>query len=461
MSSFVAGRGSNSRIVAAYRQRTPGSAELARRAAELLPSGIAHDARHLDPYHVYIDHAAGAHKWDVDGNRMIDFFGGHGALLLGHCHPVVTARVAEAVARGTQFGANHPGEVRWAEAIRRLVPTAERVRFTSSGTEATLLAVRLARAGTGRSKLLRFKGHFHGWNDHMTSGFTDHFDGSPTPGVVAGVAGNVVLAPSGDLAAVAARLAADADIAAMILEPTGGSFGQLPVCPEFLHGLRQLCDRHGVLLIFDEVITGFRVSPGGAQAAFGVRPDLSAFAKIVAGGLPGGAVAGRRDLLDRLDFAASAARGVEKISHPGTFNANPLSAAAGTAALGIVADTDACARAAARAAELRQALNEAFATDGLPWAAYGTSSGFHIFLNPRRQPIRPTEFDPFDSTPEDLKGASPVLVRQLRLALLVNGVDVSNRVTGFTSIAHAAGDVAEAVEAFREAGRMLRAEGEV
>ena len=181
MSSLVEERGSNSRIVAAYRQRTPGSAELARQAAGLLPSGIAHDARYLEPYGVYIEHAAGAHKWDVDGNRSIDFFGGHGALILGHCHPVVTARVAEAAAQGTQFGANHAGEVRWAEAIRRLVPAAERVRFTSSGTEATLLAVRLARAFTGRSKLLRFKGHFHGWNDHMTSGYTDHFDGSPTP----------------------------------------------------------------------------------------------------------------------------------------------------------------------------------------------------------------------------------------------------------------------------------------
>jgi glutamate-1-semialdehyde 2,1-aminomutase len=271
----------------------------------------------------------------------------------------------------------------------------------------------------------------------------------------------VVLAPAGDLEAVGAILAADADIAAAILEPTGGSFGHLPLRPEFLHGLRALTERHGVLLIFDEVVTGFRVSPGGAQEAFGVRPDLSAFAKIVAGGLPGAAVAGRRDVLDRLDFAASAARGEEKISHPGTFNANPLSAAAGTAALGIVAETDACARAAERAAELRQALNEAFEADGVPWAAYGTSSGFHVFLNPQQKQIRPTQFDPYGCTLEDLKGASPALVRKLRLALLVNGVDVSNRISGFTSAAHEAVDVADAVGAFREAARMLRAEGEV
>ena len=159
--------------------------------------------------------------------------------------------------------------------------------------------------------------------------------------------------PPGDLAAVAAILRDRSDVAAIILEPTGSSFGQVPLRPEFLHGLRDLTERHGVLLIFDEVITGFRVSRGGAQAAFGVRPDLSTFAKIVAGGLPGAAVAGRRDILDLLDFAATEAAGREKINHPGTFNANPVSAAAGIACLTELAETDANDVAAVRAAELR------------------------------------------------------------------------------------------------------------
>ena len=284
----------NSRIVAAYRQRTPGSGELACQAAALLPSGIAHDGRHLDPYGVYIVRASGPHKWDVDGNRYIDFYGGHGALILGHCHPRVTAAVARAAGEGTQFGANHPGEIGWARAIQRLVPAVERVRFTSSGTEATLMAVRLARAFTGRDTVLRFKGHFHGWNDHMTHGHVSHFDGTPTTGVLAGVAESAILAPPGDLAAVAAILGRRTDIAAAILEPTGASFGQVPVDPEFLHGLRALTALHGVLLIFDEVVTGFRTSRGGAQVAFGIRPDISTFAKIVAGGMPGAAVAGRQ-----------------------------------------------------------------------------------------------------------------------------------------------------------------------
>ena len=154
----VAAELTNSRIIAAYRERTGGSAELAKEAIELFPSGITHDARNVDPYGVFIARAQGPHKWDVDGNRYIDYFGGHGALLLGHHHPIVTAAVREALDEGTQFGASHPREIQWAHAIQRLVPSAERIRFTSSGTEATLMAVRLARAFTGRQTLMRSRG---------------------------------------------------------------------------------------------------------------------------------------------------------------------------------------------------------------------------------------------------------------------------------------------------------------
>ncbi len=452
----------NSPIVAAYRQRTRRSGELACQAAALLPSGIAHDARHLDPYGVYVARAAGPYKWDVDGNRYIDFYGGHGALLLGHCHPRVTEAVTRAAAEGTQFGANHPGEVLWARAIQRLVPSAERVRFTSSGTEATLMAVRLSRAFTGRDTVLRFKGHFHGWNDHMTHGYANHFDGTPTPGVLAGVAERAILAPPGDLDAVAAILRSRRDIAAAILEPTGASFGQVPVEPDFLHGLRELTRQHGVLLIFDEVVTGFRTSRGGAQVAFGIHPDVSTFAKIVAGGMPGAAVAGRRDILDRLDFAATEAAGQEKINHPGTFNANPVSAAAGIACLTELAETDANEVADARAAELRAGLNDLLAAEGLAWAAYGTSSGFHLFTNPnRRSDIRPDRFDPHACTLDELKGGHKALVGRLRLALLVNGIDTNQRLGGFTSATHTSADIAEAVAAWREAIHMLRAENEL
>ncbi len=385
----------NLTIEAAYRERTPGSARLAERARGLFPSGITHDGRHLAPYGVSIERADGAYKWDVDGHRYIDYYGGHGALLLGHNHPKVAAATAEALGQGTHFGASHPLEVRWAEAIRQLVPSAERIRFTSSGTEATLMAVRLARASTGKSKIVRFRTHFHGWHDHMTAGFTGHFDGSPTPGVLAEVARNVVLLDPNDEGGLRDMLAADDDIAAAIIEPTGGSFGMTPLRPGFLAALRELTAARAVLLIFDEVVTGFRVAPGGAQAHFEITPDLTALAKIAAGGLPGGAVVGRADVLDRLDFAAAAAQGFEKIQHPGTFNANPVSAAAGIAALEVIATTDACARANAAGQALRQGLNQVLEAEDVPWAAYGSFSGVHLFTNPKRCAIRPSDFDPF------------------------------------------------------------------
>jgi glutamate-1-semialdehyde 2,1-aminomutase len=322
------------------------------------------------------------------------------------------------------------------------------------------MAVRLARAFTGRPKLMRFKGHFHGWHDHMTNGFASHFDGTPTPGVLAGVAEGVVLAEPGDIADVTAKLASG-DVAAVIVEPNGASFGQVPLRPEFIAELRKATEATGTLLILDEVIAGFRYSPGGVGAALGIVPDLSTWAKILAGGLPGGCVTGRRDILDLLDFAAAPAAKREKIGHQGTYNANPVSAAAGSAALEIIAQGGICERAAATAADLRATLNDVIAEEGLSWAVYGESSGWHIFLNPKGRDISPKRFDPFAVTLDEYKNPPAHLTSRLRLALLVNGVDASGRLSGFTSIAHTAEDIAHTAAALRESVRMLRAEGEL
>lgn len=445
----------------AYRARTPGSARLAERARDLFPSGVTHDGRFLEPYGIYVERAFGPHKWDVDGNRYVDWFGGHGALLLGHCHPAVTEAASRALATMTHPGAGHALEIRWAEAIRALVPACERLRFTSSGTEATLLAVRLARAFTRRRKILRFRTHFHGWHDHMTSGWQNHMDGTATRGVLDAVAENVVLCDPNDLRAVADVLATDREIAAVILEPTGASFGMVPTRDGFPQALRELTERHGVLLIFDEVVTGFRVAPGGAQAVYGVRPDLVTFAKIVAGGLPGGAVGGRAEILDALDFSRTRDRGEEKIGHPGTFNANPVSAAAGIAALGLVATGEPCARANATAATLRARLNELFAEIGLPWAAYGTFSGVHVFPNPEGRPIDPARFDPHALPFAELKARPPKLAHRVRLALLLAGVDVNGQLAMLASATHGPAEVEDTVAAFRDALRRLSREGDV
>jgi glutamate-1-semialdehyde 2,1-aminomutase len=452
----------NSPIIAAYRAATPGSAAASAKAARLFPSGITHDSRYLEPYGLYIDRAKGPRKWDVDGNAYVDYFGGHGALLLGHCHPQVVRAVHEQVERGTHFGASHEREIAWAEWIMRLVPSAERVRFTSSGTEATLMALRLARAFSGKSKIIRFKHHFHGWHDHMTSGFASHFDGSPTAGVLSGVAGNVLLAEQNDVAGLARLLEQHDDVAAAMIEPTGAHGARLPIEPEFLQALREETRQHGVLLIFDEVVTGFRVAPGGAQAEYGIRPDLTTLAKIMAGGLPGGAVAGRKDILDLLDFAVASASGREKIAHQGTYNANPLSAAAGIAALEIVATSDACARANRFGETLRRRVNEVFEEEKVPWAAYGTFSMFHIFTNPDRAAITPTRFDPHRQPAASLAGRRQTsLVDKLRLAMMVNGVDLSGSPGGMVSATHQTSELDDTIRALRQSLRMLRQEGEI
>ena len=452
----------NSPIIAAYRGATAGSAADAERAARLFPSGITHDSRYIEPYGLYIARAKGPRKWDVDGNCYVDYFGGHGALLLGHCHPKVVQAVHDQIERGTHFGASHEVEIAWAEWILKLVPSAKRVRFTSSGTEATLMALRLARAFTEKSKIIRFKHHFHGWHDHMTSGFASHFDGSPTTGVLPGVAGNVVLADQNDAAGLARILEQHDGIAAAIIEPTGAHGARLPIDPHFLAALRELTRQHGVLLIFDEVVTGFRVSPGGAQREYGITPDLTTLAKIMAGGLPGGAVTGRKEILDLLDFQVTKASDREKINHPGTFNANPLSAAAGVAALEVVGTTDACTRANRYGEDLRRRINEVFEEERVPWAAYGTFSMFHIFTNPDRVAISPTRFDPNEQPVESLAGNRQAgVVHKLRLAMMVNGVDLSGSPGGLASATHGDAELEDTVSAVRKSVHMLRQEGEI
>lgn len=452
----------NSPIIAAYRAATPNSAAAAAKAAQLFPSGITHDSRYLEPYGLYIDHAQGPRKWDVDGRCYVDYFGGHGALLLGHGHPKVVAAVHEQIERGTHYGASHEREIAWAEWILRLIPTAERVRFTSSGTEATLMALRLARAFSGKSKIIRFRHHFHGWHDHMTSGYASHFDGSPTTGVLSGVAENVLLADQNDVEGLARLLETHDDIAAAIIEPTGAHGARLPIDPEFLAALRELTRLHGVLLIFDEVVTGFRVSPGGAQAEYGIRPDLTTLAKIVAGGLPGAAVTGRKDILDLLDFAVTKSVEREKIGHQGTFNANPLSAAAGVAALEVVGTTDACARANSFGDAVRRGINEVFEEERVPWAAYGTFSHLHIFTNPEGAAVTPTRFDPLGQPAEILTSHRHAsLVHKFRLAMTVNGVDFNSSPGGVVSATHGEAELEDTVKAVRQSLRMLKQEGEI
>jgi glutamate-1-semialdehyde 2,1-aminomutase len=452
----------NATLTEAYQALTPGSATLAAKARTLMPSGLSHDSRHFDPYPLYIERALGPVKWDVDGNKYVDYFGGHGALIMGHNHPTVRAAVHAALERGTHFGTCHELEVRWAELITQMVPSAERVRFTSSGTEATLLALRLARAYTGRSKLVRFRGHFHGWNDHMTSGHTSHFDGTPTSGVVESLTDSLLLCDPNDVEGITRLFNDNKDIAAVILEPTGANFGKMPVLPSFLGVLRDLTRQAGAVLIFDEVVTGFRVAPGGVQEVVGVTPDLTTLAKILSGGLPGGAVVGRKDIMDWLDFKVSKAAGNEKVAHMGTFNANPVSAAAGIATLELLSQTGACAKANAFGTEVRAKMNAVLEEERVNWAVHGSYSGIHIYTNPEGADIVPSAFDPLAFAQRMMDKPRGEGVNGLvRMGLLVNGVDVNSGPSGYISSTHGEDEMAVTVDAFRATVRALKREGAI
>ena len=436
----------DSTIQTAYRARFETSAKLFERGQQVFPNGVTHDARFLLPFPIYVREAMGSRKTSVEGHSIIDYWVGHGALLLGHGFSAVVEAVQKQVARGTHFSACHELEIEWGERVKRLIPSAERVRFTNSGTEATLMALRVARLVTGRQKVVKFVGHFHGWHDLLVPAAYAPYkmDDWSMPGVTAGVLDDLVVIPPNDLQAVEQSFQQHQP-ACCILEPTGGHWGLVPVQGDFLRGLRELCDRYGVLLIFDEVITGFRVHPGGAQGHYSVTPDMTTLAKILAGGLPGGALVGRHDLLDALAFGNQHG---QKMKHPGTFNGNPLSAAAGCAALDALADGVACQKANETARTLRKRLNELFQRKSIPWIAYGEFSMIHILTDAAGMTSSADDFIPHGGDYRRLDAEQPASLKHaFRSALLTQGVDWFGW-SGMTSAVHTEQDISETIEAF-------------
>lgn len=439
-------------ILQRYIELHPASRRLAERAAAVFPDGVTHDLRANVPFSLYVDRAERSRKTDVDGNEIVDYVMGHGALLLGHGHPAVVEAVRRQAQRGTHLGGSHEMEVRWGELVRQLVPSAQRVRFTSSGTEATMMALRLARAFTRREKVIRLREHFHGWNDSVTGQPPPESTTPVSPGLPRGILEASIVLPPNDSALLARVLEEDGgDIAAMIFEPTGAHWGTHPLDIDYVRAARELTARHGVVLVFDEVITGFRVAPGGAQQAYDVTPDITTMAKILGGGLPGGAVAGRAEIIDQIRFDAA-----ERISHPGTFNANPLSAAAGIACLEAIEDGRAQRTADETAATLARRLNAVFREESVAGAVYGVSSMLHVALGLDAQPPDGYSWG-YRDLPVPLPRVDTAQAEAFRLGMLNEGVDLMARGM-MVSTAHAADDIDRTAEALRSTLRSMKAE---
>ena len=430
------------------------SEELFERARTTLAGGISHDGRYAEPYPKYVSRASGSRKWEVDGTEYIDYAMGSASLLLGHAHPAVVDAIAAQVGSGTFFADCHPLEVEWAALIQDLIPCADRVRFVGSGTEATMLAMRIGRAYSGKSKILRFDGHYHGWHDYAAMGMKAPYDAMPSLGMLPAAAAATVVVPP-DAARVAEALAQDEEIGTIICEVSGANYGCTPLPQGLLPELRRLADAHGAVLIFDEVITGFRWSPGGRQALDGVIPDLTTLAKILTGGLPGGAVVGREEFMQLLDPTVEFKGMRPGVVHKGTFNGNPLAAASGVAALQVVRTGEPQRQADAVAENLRVGMRQILKDHQIRGTVYGESSTFHVYLG-----------DTPDGTVDglsaaDIRGVSKTMVDALRGGLRRRGVDLMSHMSGITSGAHTDADVDQTLEAFADTIQDMIQQGEI
>lgn len=422
------------------------SKELIERARRHIPGGVNSPVRAFngvggDP--VFFDHAKGPYLYDVSGRAYIDYVGSWGPMIAGHANPAILRAVRRAVDKGLSFGAPSAAEVTMAERLCELIDGLEMVRMVNSGTEATMSAVRVARAATGRDRILKFEGCYHGHADAflVKAGSGALTLGVPTsPGVPAACADLTLTLPYNDLGAVEECLRRQGgEIACVIVEPVAGNMNCIPPLDGYLQGLREVCDRHGVVLIFDEVMTGFRVALGGAQSHYGVKPDLSTFGKVIGGGMPVGAFGGKRELMELVAPAGP-------VYQAGTLSGNPVAMAAGLATLDEIATPGFYTALAATTQALTEGMQQAADQAGVPFTTTRAGGMFGLFFSEADRIV-------------NFEQAGAVDVDRFRVfyhAMLERGVYLAPSAfeAGFVSSAHGEEQIAATLEAAREAFRV-------
>lgn len=428
----------------------PDSSRWFERAKAVLAGGVSSSARASTagarPYPVYVERGEGAKVWSVEGESYVDFLMSYGSLVLGHGHPAVTEAVRSQLERGTMFGSCNTPEVELAEEICRAVPCASLVRLANSGSEAVCGAVRAARGFTGRPKVLKFEGHYHGWVDVLAVSNRPPLDQAGPPdrptrcahsrGIPRGVVDDVLVCPWNDIDAVCAILDAhEGEVAAVVAEPIVANNACTMPVPGFLEKLRAACTKRGVLLIFDEIVTGFRVAMGGAQELFGVIPDLAAYSKALGGGLPLAAFCGRREVMEPI--------AANTVKHGGTYNGNPLCAAAGCATLRTLAEPGVLARVHHSAELVKEAIRRAAHDFGVDCIVQGVGGMFQVVFG-ASLPLR---------NYRDLTRTDPARFARFWQELFNEGIfaNQSGSACWFGSAAHTDDDLQRACEAVRAA----------
>jgi glutamate-1-semialdehyde 2,1-aminomutase len=449
-------------VLEEYKKKVVSSEKLFKRAIKVLPDGVTHEIRYMVPFPPYIERASGSRKWDVDGNEYIDYWMAHGGLLLGHCHPEVVGAVQSQVAKGTHYGACHSLEVEWAELITEMVPSAEMVRFTASGTEAIMLAIKLARAYTGKDKIIKLEGGFHGWSDYVQvgGGLTPPYDIPVSRGIPTEVQSTVLLSPPHDADYILDLLRRHDDVACVLVEPGGGVASRGPTSKDYLQRLREITTKYSVVLIFDEVVTGFRYAPGGCQEYWRVTPDLTALGKIVAGGMPGaGAVTGKKDIMEYLSRKGDPEWDrYRRVEHEGTFNAALPTAAAGVTTLKIIQQGEVIPRAHRLGDMLREALNQVFEKQRVRCCAYGQASIIDLLLNHKCSIMNKCEKITCTYDYREINKFDPRLNLNVRYSMVLQGIDLAP-VALFVSSAHSDDEIRITAEAFDRSIAMMKQEG--